>query len=81
MAVVVGVKMVGEAYHNGRRCPGFGQVRFDNGSTMYVSEANCIGLEGCLNMADNAGHDTRQFRRDLKVWVKTGRFPNAKQPA
>jgi hypothetical protein len=75
--VVNGVKLVDGAYH-----PGFGQVSFEGtDQTLYVSDANAIGFEGCLRFAEQMGHDTKQFRIDLRTWVKTGRFPNAKQPA
>lgn len=78
MAKVIGVSLIGGAYHNGRYSPGGGKVELDNDMVMHIAEAEAIGFQGCLNVAEQAGHDTKQFRRDLREWVKTGRFPNAK---
>jgi len=75
MAAVVGISLVGSAYVRGRRVAGHGLVELDSGPNLYVSEADCIGFEGCLRVAEMHGHETKSFRANLRKWVKTGKWP------
>ena len=75
MATVTNVILVGGAYHRGRKCPGHGTVRLSNGVSMRIADSDAIGFEGCIVMAENAGHDATDFRRRIKEWVKTGKLP------
>lgn len=74
MANVVSVSTVGSAYHNGRRCPGWGTFTLDNGHTETVGESMAY-IDSVLNEADKQGHNTARYRERLDLWVKTGNMP------
>ena len=75
MAKVVGLTMVGGAYHNGHYCPGWDIVHLDNDTQFTVPDSAKLGMSGVLDIADQRGHDTKSYRQRLEVWVKTGTMP------
>ena len=75
MAAVIGLKMVGGAYRNGRYMPGWNEFTLDNGKTEHVGP-DVPGMDGVLAEADKRGHDTARYRERLAVWVKTGVMPS-----
>ena len=76
MAAVIGLRMVGAAYHNGRRMPGWNEITLDSGKTETVSN-DSLGMDGVLDIADKRGYDTKRYRERLAAWVKTGVMPPA----
>jgi hypothetical protein len=74
---VIGISMVGGAYHRGKYCPGWGKlaVELDNGTVKeyYVPSKHSNGFDAILKFADESGFDTEQQRKDIDNWVKTGR--------
>lgn len=71
---VTGVKMVGGAYKNGYRVPGWNIVKLEDGTEKFFGE-NFSGFNSVCDAADEAGYDTKQFRRRLDEWVKTAVMP------
>jgi hypothetical protein len=76
MAKVVGLTMVGGAYHNGRYCPGWNTVKLSDGTQFTVPDS-APGMNGVLDFADQRGHDSTRYRQRLDTWVKTGTMPDA----
>ena len=74
MAKVIGLRLVGGAYNNGRYIPGWDEIALDDGTTIYNGDTS-TGMTALLNLAEKKGHDTKRFRERLEIWVKTGQMP------
>lgn len=70
---VMSIRMVGEAYRNGQRMPGWGNVLLDDGKCLYVPECESQGFDMIVAYAERNGHDTTYIRQRLAEWVKTGK--------
>lgn len=71
---VVGLRLVGCGYKNGFRMPGWGIARLDNGTELFVPEAKAVGFNGILDAVEDRA-DTREYRKGMDHWVKTGTMP------
>lgn len=72
---VVGITMVGGAYHNGRYCHGWNVAILSDGTKRFVSDTLNGGINRILDYCDSLGFDTAQYRKRLDIWVKTGKMP------
>lgn len=67
------IRMVGEAYRNGQRMPGWGHAFLSDGTCLYVPEEESHGLDAIVAYAERHGHDTTYIRQRLAEWIKTGK--------
>jgi len=73
MAKVIGWALVGCAYRNGFRMPGWTEARLDNGQKVIGPEN--ASVNDILAKTDALGHSTEEMRKRTDEWVKTGVMP------
>jgi hypothetical protein len=74
---VVNVKLVGCAYKNGFRMPGWATASLSDGRELYVPEEKAVGFSGVLEAVKDRA-DVEEYRGRLDVWVRTGTMPGAR---
>jgi hypothetical protein len=67
---VIGWRMVGASYKQGRRIPGMVYLDLEGGGWLYYPEGT--PLDAALADADDRGFSTVKARKDLDEWVRTG---------
>lgn len=67
---ILGMQIVGSAYRNGTRMPGWGIVRTENGRDLYFSEDE-NGFDFMLRKAQELGYDVKSFILECKLWYPT----------
>jgi len=70
---VTGIRMVGSAYRNGYKVPGWTVFKLDDGTEWVTIDIK--GFDSACDIADKKGYDTKQMRQRLDAWVQTGKMP------
>ncbi len=68
---VIGWRMIGASWKQGRRLPGMVYLDLEGGGWLYYPEGTLI--DAALADADDRGFNTTETRQRLDEWVRTGK--------